>query len=280
MPRWDNFLFKHWKQTNKTWLYYDKPSQDTVYFIFYFHFPIFIFSFLFFITKLYADRSTFQIRSMIAQCLHLLMSLQWRPTYPSLDAFLQACATQSDPLRIREAPLIERINSIVEKLPKWKLERLPPPRVNQSQVRWTFFSFFSERDCLFFVLKLDPGWFSMIKWHCRVSLILYDIARFWLWISHYWTVLTLVWASGHTMHASSIFPYTIPAMYVHRVSLQTLNYEYDLSQLNTPRTDPRYSRWRNWMTTRSCSCTAQQRSTCSRASHRRANISSLSQTSL
>ena len=34
----------------------------------------------------------------------------------------------------REPRHVERIRDFAKSLPKWKLERLPPPRVNQSQV--------------------------------------------------------------------------------------------------------------------------------------------------
>ena len=40
---------------------------------------------------------------MIAQCLRILISLQWGPVFSSLDEFLLAYKTSSDPLYIREA---------------------------------------------------------------------------------------------------------------------------------------------------------------------------------
>ncbi|TFY56124.1 hypothetical protein EVJ58_g7830 [Rhodofomes roseus] len=74
-----------------------------------------------------------EIRTQIAQNLHAIIATQWRPTYPSTDAFLRACEQQRDPLHIRDARYMDRIVSIVQLFPQWRLERLPPPRVAHSQ---------------------------------------------------------------------------------------------------------------------------------------------------
>jgi len=50
-----------------------------------------------------------------------------------VEAFLTACRDDKDPLRIREATYLDRINQMAGQLPQWKEERLPPPRVSQSQ---------------------------------------------------------------------------------------------------------------------------------------------------
>ncbi|KAH9947705.1 ARM repeat-containing protein [Amylocystis lapponica] len=80
-----------------------------------------------------ADTGYAEIRSQIAQNICVIIGLQWRPVYPSVDAFLIACRDSSDPLHIRDAKYIDRTVELAEQLPKWKEERLPPPRVSQSQ---------------------------------------------------------------------------------------------------------------------------------------------------
>ncbi|EMD41612.1 hypothetical protein CERSUDRAFT_110183 [Gelatoporia subvermispora B] len=74
-----------------------------------------------------------EIRSQIAQNLGAILSLQWRPVYSSAEAFIEACQEAVDPLHIREAKYMDRILQIAQQLPLWKQERLPPPRVSQSQ---------------------------------------------------------------------------------------------------------------------------------------------------
>ncbi|EJF66455.1 ARM repeat-containing protein [Dichomitus squalens LYAD-421 SS1] len=74
-----------------------------------------------------------EIRSQIAQNIYAIITIQWRPVYSSAIEFMSACATSADPLRIREARYINRIAEIVSQLPVWKEQRLPPPRVSQSQ---------------------------------------------------------------------------------------------------------------------------------------------------
>ncbi|TFK89763.1 ARM repeat-containing protein [Polyporus arcularius HHB13444] len=80
-----------------------------------------------------ADTGYAEIRSQIAQNVYAIITIQWRPIYPSASKFVEACANSADPLRIREARYINRISEIVSQLPVWKEERLPPPRVSQSQ---------------------------------------------------------------------------------------------------------------------------------------------------
>ncbi|KAF6766226.1 hypothetical protein DFP72DRAFT_838774 [Ephemerocybe angulata] len=55
------------------------------------------------------------------------------PSYPSIETFLTACNESSDPLQIRQAIYQGHVASAVENLLKWREERLPPPRVNQSE---------------------------------------------------------------------------------------------------------------------------------------------------
>ncbi|KAH8100456.1 ARM repeat-containing protein [Cristinia sonorae] len=74
-----------------------------------------------------------EIRTHIAQNLAAIISCQWRPSYPTPEAFLRACVESNDPLGIRDAKYLNRVNEIARQLPIWKEQRLPPPRVSQSQ---------------------------------------------------------------------------------------------------------------------------------------------------
>ncbi|CAL1696390.1 unnamed protein product [Somion occarium] len=74
-----------------------------------------------------------EVRTHIATNLAAIVSSQWQPWYPSTDAFLQACDTSLDPLGIRRARYIDRLSEIASRLPVWKEQRYPPPRVSQSQ---------------------------------------------------------------------------------------------------------------------------------------------------
>ncbi|KZW02117.1 ARM repeat-containing protein [Exidia glandulosa HHB12029] len=73
-----------------------------------------------------------EIRGHIAQNIDTILRLQWHPSYPSTDAFIEACRSKPDPLLIRHARYEDRMKQFIEALGKWKHERLPPPRVNQS----------------------------------------------------------------------------------------------------------------------------------------------------
>lgn len=92
-----------------------------------------------------------QIRAYIASTLGYLMSSQWTVPYSSVGAFLIACREGKDPMKIRFVSFrrqvqistnklirhprhLRRIEDFREKLQAWRLERLPPPRTNQSQV--------------------------------------------------------------------------------------------------------------------------------------------------
>ncbi|CCM01635.1 uncharacterized protein FIBRA_03696 [Fibroporia radiculosa] len=74
-----------------------------------------------------------RIRAQIAQNLHAILISQWRPTYLNAGALLTACVSTSDPLQIRSAKYMTRVVKIIQKLPSWREERFPPPRVSQSQ---------------------------------------------------------------------------------------------------------------------------------------------------
>ncbi|KIY51336.1 hypothetical protein FISHEDRAFT_37321 [Fistulina hepatica ATCC 64428] len=66
-----------------------------------------------------------EIRSLMAQTLYAITENQWRPCYSSLEHLQQACESQS-----RYQVHVEQI---VAKLPQWREERLPPPRVSFSE---------------------------------------------------------------------------------------------------------------------------------------------------
>ncbi|KAF4572630.1 hypothetical protein EYR36_007140 [Pleurotus pulmonarius] len=74
-----------------------------------------------------------EIRAYIAEQLHMMNRNLWEPRYPSTQAFLQACQTSKDPLQIRQRTYAVAFNAIVDKMPQWRTERFPPPRVSQSQ---------------------------------------------------------------------------------------------------------------------------------------------------
>ncbi|KAL4264291.1 BLM10 family protein [Pleurotus pulmonarius] len=74
-----------------------------------------------------------EIRAYIAEQLHMMNRNLWEPCYPSTQAFLQACQTSKDPLQIRQPTYAVAFNAIVDKMPQWRTERFPPPRVSQSQ---------------------------------------------------------------------------------------------------------------------------------------------------
>ncbi|KIK71342.1 hypothetical protein GYMLUDRAFT_33493 [Collybiopsis luxurians FD-317 M1] len=74
-----------------------------------------------------------EIRGHISNLLYCLLKLQWQPLHPSPEALLRACRTLTDPLHIREMRYQGRISDVLAMLPKWREERLPPPRVSLSE---------------------------------------------------------------------------------------------------------------------------------------------------
>lgn len=80
------------------------------------------------------------------------MSEQWRPSFTSTQHFLSACLDNPDPFGLRyvlrprvnigragtelyrsKARYETQVSELAIQLPVWKQERLPPPRVSQSQ---------------------------------------------------------------------------------------------------------------------------------------------------
>ncbi|KAF7306621.1 hypothetical protein MIND_00453500 [Mycena indigotica] len=99
-----------------------------------------------------------EIRAHISAYLHILIRDQWTPSYPSLKEFLLACESSPDPLGLRVAKYDGRVKDILSKLPKLKEERLPPPRVSQSEydkigltlLQWLWISAYSSNPALIF----------------------------------------------------------------------------------------------------------------------------------
>ncbi|KAI0034963.1 hypothetical protein K488DRAFT_83562 [Vararia minispora EC-137] len=102
-----------------------------------------------------------ELRALIAENVFLCITNLWAPCHSSVQAFLDAC-NNDDPLSIRNVPFKDRIAKLAEQLGAWKEERLPPPRVNQSQydkvgltlLRWVWLTSFSSQATLLFPFLL------------------------------------------------------------------------------------------------------------------------------
>ncbi|GLB36441.1 putative protein with domain of unknown function (DUF3437) [Lyophyllum shimeji] len=127
-----------------------------------------------------------EMRAHICQNLFTLIKNQWQPTYPSTGAFLTACKTTNDPLRIRDARYLERVLDIRAKLPRWREERLPPPRVSQSEydkvgltlLQWIWVSAHGAQACLIFpyAIPLMPEILRMSELNDSPDLQMYSSA--------------------------------------------------------------------------------------------------------
>ncbi|KAJ7785950.1 hypothetical protein B0H16DRAFT_1488659 [Mycena metata] len=99
-----------------------------------------------------------EIRAHVSAYLHIIIRDQWVPTFPSMDTLLSACENSADPLGLRVAKYNGRVNEILGQLPKLKEERLPPPRVSQSEydkigltlLQWIWISAYSSHAALIF----------------------------------------------------------------------------------------------------------------------------------
>ncbi|KZS93077.1 ARM repeat-containing protein [Sistotremastrum niveocremeum HHB9708] len=80
-----------------------------------------------------ANTSYAEIREQIAVNIDTLIHIQWRPGYRSVTSLMEACRQQSDPFQIRRARHLDRVETFVKYFPQWREERLPAPRVSQSQ---------------------------------------------------------------------------------------------------------------------------------------------------
>ncbi|KAF5375146.1 hypothetical protein D9758_000062 [Tetrapyrgos nigripes] len=150
-----------------------------------------------------ANTSYAEIRAHIAQILYDLVKNQWQPWYRSTDAFLQACNEVHDPLRIREAKYQDRISQFLVQLPKWKEERLPPPRVSLSEVRAR--RYVNDDD------ETNP-----MQQYDKVGL----------------TLLQWIWVSAYGAQACLTFPYAV-SMMPEILQMSELNDSSDLQTYST-----------------------------------------------
>ncbi|KAJ7456643.1 hypothetical protein FB451DRAFT_1276697 [Mycena latifolia] len=99
-----------------------------------------------------------EIRAHVSAYLHIIIRDQWAPTFSSVDALLSACLNSPDPLSLRVTKYSGRVGQIMSQLPKLKEERLPPPRVSQSEydkigltlLQWIWISAYSSHSALIF----------------------------------------------------------------------------------------------------------------------------------
>ncbi|KAF8898414.1 hypothetical protein BD779DRAFT_1607229 [Infundibulicybe gibba] len=112
-----------------------------------------------------------EMRGHICQNLSLIARSQWQPSYNSTAALLLACRETQDPLHIHKPRYLQLVSGILEKLPKLKEERLPPPRVNQSEydrigltfLQWIWTTAYTSQASLLFpyVMPMLPEIFCM-----------------------------------------------------------------------------------------------------------------------
>ncbi|KAF5356022.1 hypothetical protein D9756_004202 [Leucocoprinus leucothites] len=74
-----------------------------------------------------------EIRNSFCHTLRTITQNQWQPWHSSVHAFLGACKPSGDPLLIHDARYMDLIQDILKQMPRWREERLPPPRVSQSE---------------------------------------------------------------------------------------------------------------------------------------------------
>ncbi|KAJ7071512.1 hypothetical protein C8F01DRAFT_1110832 [Mycena amicta] len=99
-----------------------------------------------------------EIRAHVSAYLYIIIRDQWAPAFSTLQEFLSACESSADPLGLRVAKYNERVNNILNKLHKLKEERLPPPRVSQSEydkigltlLQWIWISAYGSNPALIF----------------------------------------------------------------------------------------------------------------------------------
>jgi proteasome activator subunit 4 len=141
------------------------------------------------------------------------MTSLWQPWYPSVSAFLQACAEKPDPLHLqfvvtaaagisshlciyREGSYLNRIEEITAKFPAWKEERLPPPRTSQSEVGLS-------ADC-----RLPKLTYNYIVRQSRVDLYVLLLPSSFP-LAENTLVLQCIWIAAHGQQATLMFPYAI-----------------------------------------------------------------------
>ncbi|KAG8924341.1 hypothetical protein FRC02_010498 [Tulasnella sp. 418] len=125
-----------------------------------------------------------EVRSQISVNLAILISIQWHPRYPSAAALLEASMNENDPLFIRGPKYLPQVLAYVEQLPKWREERLPPPRVSHSTydrvglalLQWIWSTAYSMRASSMFpyVMPLLPEIFKMAELNDSSDIQLYS----------------------------------------------------------------------------------------------------------
>ncbi|KAG8934508.1 hypothetical protein FRC01_002240 [Tulasnella sp. 417] len=127
-----------------------------------------------------------EVRAQIAVNLGVLMGIQWHPRYRTSGELVAACGTNNDPLQIRKAEHLPRIQSFISNFDQWRQERLPPPRVSQSTydrvgltlLQWVWGTAHSARASSVFpyVMPLLPEIFKMAELNDSSELQLYSSA--------------------------------------------------------------------------------------------------------
>ncbi|KAN0100847.1 hypothetical protein V8E55_000831, partial [Tylopilus felleus] len=133
-----------------------------------------------------ADSDYAEIRNTIASALYFIARNRWRPSYPSVATLMASCDETQDPLGTRESVFDDRFQQIVLQLAEWKDQRLPPPRVFQSQfdkvgltmLLWLWASFHWPEACLAFpsAMKMIPEILNMSELNDNPELQKYSSA--------------------------------------------------------------------------------------------------------
>ncbi|KAF8758973.1 hypothetical protein RHS01_02837 [Rhizoctonia solani] len=138
----------------------------------------------------HVDNTHSEIRSAIAQNIHCIKQAQWHPVFSSVSLFLDACRDQIDPLQIRQTAHMDKIEALITQFPQWRAERLPPPKVNQSQydkcgltvLQWIWSAgHAADAPSIFpYVMPLLPEMFQMSNLNDSSELMMYSNAVLYL----------------------------------------------------------------------------------------------------
>jgi proteasome activator subunit 4 len=99
-----------------------------------------------------------EVRGHISHVLTFLVRNAWRPTYSSTCALLEACVKSQDPLKLCHISYHHEVTTVLTEFARWREERLPPPRVTQSEydkrglaiLTWTWLLAYSPQASLVF----------------------------------------------------------------------------------------------------------------------------------
>ncbi|CEL52206.1 Proteasome activator complex subunit 4 OS=Xenopus laevis GN=psme4 PE=2 SV=1 [Rhizoctonia solani AG-1 IB] len=138
----------------------------------------------------HVDNTHSEIRSAIAQNIHCVKQAQWHPVFPSVSQFLDSCRGEIDPLQIRQTAHMDKIEALITQFPRWRAERLPPPKVNQSQydkcgltvLQWIWSAgHAADAPSIFpYVMPLLPEMFQMSNLNDSSELMMYSNAVLYL----------------------------------------------------------------------------------------------------